>query len=152
MKRSDDLRGLSDDHHRALILAKRAKTAAAECDPEAAKALWSNIRQEYDLHLARHFTLEETYLLPALRAVGATEWVDRVARDHAALRRYVLEGQHSDRDLVSFAKLLSDHVRFEERELFPFAEENLAKTDLDRIAQAYKDTDTGRPGEFNDDI
>jgi hypothetical protein len=43
-------------------------------------------------------------------------------------------------------------IRFEERELLPFAEENLAKIDLDRIAQAYREKGMGRPREFHDDI
>jgi hypothetical protein len=136
VKRSPELRDLSDDHHRALVLAKRARIAAAAGDPGAVAALWDEIGRQYDARLAPHFAIEETYLLPPVRDAGGDALARRVEADHAALRQ-ALDGSHGRAALGAFADRLSGHVRFEERKLFPFAEATLPAASLLRIAAAH---------------
>ncbi len=138
MKRSAKLRGLSDDHHRALVLAKRARTAAIERDRNAVEALWVEIRRAWEGGMARHFAIEETHLLPPVRAAGGSALAEALERDHAAIRKLVLSGPNDDAELRRFAERLSAHVRFEERQMFPFAEVKLTQADLDRIADAHR--------------
>ncbi|MCB2107340.1 MAG: hemerythrin domain-containing protein [Rhodobacteraceae bacterium] len=139
MKRCTELRDLSDDHHRTLGLAKRAKEAAARHDATAVQSIWREIRDEYDSLLAEHFFIEEDYLLPPLSAVGGVELVRRVKHDHCALRAQVVNGPYNESALAIFAQRLTDHVRFEERELFPFAEQNLNTADLLQVAGAHRE-------------
>lgn len=138
MKRSAELRGLSDDHHRALVLAKRAKQATAQKDNNGLKELWAEVRREWDAGLAQHFAIEEAHLLPPVRAAGGDDLAARIVRDHTAIQNYVLEGPFDEARLRQFAEVLSDHVRFEERELFPYAEAKLEQADLERIAKAHR--------------
>jgi hypothetical protein len=139
MKRGPELRALSDDHHRALVLARRAAEAAARGGADAVEALWRAVRREYEADLAPPFAIEEALLLPPIGRAGAAALVSRVEEDHASLRAWALDGPHDSATLAAFGERLRAHVRFEERELFPFAEANLAAADLGRIARAAAD-------------
>lgn len=133
MKRPAELRPLSDDHHRALVLAKRARTAAEDGSRDTVNALWQDIRTEYTAHLAPHFAVEEAFLLPAVDRAGGAALAARTREDHRALHRLIRTGPFDEDTLADFGKLLFDHVRFEERTLFPFAEAHLSKNDLDAV-------------------
>lgn len=138
MKRFAELRGLSDDHHRALVLAKRAKETATSENNDGIEELWVEIRREWDAGLAHHFAVEEVHLLPPVRAAGGDALASRIERDHHAIRNYVLSGPFDEAGLRQFGELLSNHVRFEERELFPFAEAKLTQAVLHRVASAHR--------------
>lgn len=129
MKRAVELRPLSHDHHRALMLAKRAKEAAADEVGE----VWQMIQAEYETYLAPHFAVEEDHLLPAVRQAGGAELCARVLQDHDTLRGYLNDGPHDKSTLAAFGQCLFDHVRFEERSLFPFAEAHLSRAELAEI-------------------
>ena len=74
--------------------------------------------------------------MPALERAGAEELVERTAEDHALLRGHLVAARAGDgRAALAFAMRLSDHVRFEERELFPACEELLPSEVLDEVAR-----------------
>lgn len=130
MKRDPRLRGLSSEHHRALVLARTLTESTA--GPELAALLAERFVRE----LEPHFQIEEAFLFPALRAAGAGDLVDRAEADHAFLRagaRQAAAGEHGP--VGAFAERLREHVRFEERELFPQCESLLAATVLDELAR-----------------
>lgn len=105
MQRDPRLRGLSSEHHHALVLARRAPSIPID-----------ELRAQFDREIAPHFAVEEELLLPALRA-SSPELVERTERDHEAIRAALAEGEPA-----RFAELLVEHVRFEERTLFPVCE------------------------------
>ena len=72
------------------------------------------IQQEFFAHLDQHFREEEAWLFPKLPATNALRI--QTERQHEKLRRMV-----SDTELLpeDFANLLEEHIRFEERTLFP---------------------------------
>jgi hemerythrin-like domain-containing protein len=113
MKRHPRLQGLSREHHHVLVLARRAMRGYLS--PTDAR------RAFYD-ELALHFAVEEEQLLPALRASGAAgiELAERMQREHDAIRAAI-----AAEDVATFGRLLHEHVRFEERELFPAFEAQL---------------------------
>jgi hemerythrin-like domain-containing protein len=126
MKRHAALQQLSREHHTALKLARLARFASDSGNPdaisEAAKTIFEQFQEEVDAH----FDKEEIELLPALEACGETELVRRTLAEHGELR--ALNQQLSDPNaetLAHFGKLLYDHVRFEERELFETAQSRL---------------------------
>lgn len=77
--------------------------------------------------LEPHFLAEEQSLLQLLKGAEAQPLVQRTLADHRQLRALLkgLEQNNADA-LGGFAKCLSDHVRFEERELFPALENVLS--------------------------
>lgn len=70
--------------------------------------------------LEPHFQIEEMDFLPRLANRGYDSLVCRTLKDHEQLRALALVVQQGDRQAMqTFGDLLVEHVRFEERELFP---------------------------------
>lgn len=134
MKRDARFRGLSSEHHHALVLSRALAQRAAAGTVDA--ALVRTLRARFDGELAPHFLAEEEVLLPALAARGDIELVRRVEEDHAFLRAAVGAAEGGDHACVAaFAERLAAHVRFEERELFPRCEEGLPADVLDALGR-----------------
>lgn len=124
MKRTAALQPLSREHHGALVLALACRRAANSGNAEKIRAACGRAVRDFDADLAPHFRQEETALLPLLREAGQIELVRHTLDDHTRLRAMAesLRG-HDHAWLAAFGKALSDHVRFEEQELFPTAEQ-----------------------------
>lgn len=120
-KRDARLRELSSEHHAALVWARRLRRGL-DRQPMA---------ERFARELEPHFTIEETILAPALREAGEHALVDRLLAEHATLRRLAAEDAHE-----AFGTALHEHVRFEERELFPRCEVVLAGDVLDAVLRA----------------
>lgn len=126
MKRHPLLRPLSDEHHRALVLARRVRRAAeARRDAKSLAKTWLDVVERFAAELEPHFRVEEAWLFPALEAAGEGAPVERARADHARLRE-LARAEADAATALAFAELLASHVRFEERELFPRAERLLA--------------------------
>lgn len=148
MKRSPELTPLSRDHHRALSTAQRLRRA--DDGVEACREFVSF----WESHGRVHFEIEEGVLLPAWFELDPTadgEMAARTVREHLEIRtavRRARAGTSELSDLRDVGRLLADHVRFEERELFPLIESRLdpeALRDLGReIAAAEARAPTGR--------
>ena len=132
MKRAPGLRDLSSEHHTGLVLVRRIARATAK-SPAHAATVWDAVVERFRTELEPHFRKEEQGLLPALDAAGEHALVDRTFREHRAMRTLVAEG--NAQDLPRFAKLLADHIRFEEKELFAVAQRKLPATALARLAK-----------------
>lgn len=119
MKRSPALVALSREHHTALVWAKRAQ----RLDNSAPQALMAQLVAVFDREMEPHFQTEENDLLPALRACGLHDLVDRTLAEHRSLHDEINRIRAGATDaVVVFGKQLEAHVRFEERELFAAAE------------------------------
>jgi len=138
MKRSRELRPLSSEHHQALLVAFQVKKGL-EGHPEAAGAprdlpgLLALARRFERQVFAPHAAAEEALLSPHL----STPDRERLAAEHVELKGLVEQARHAAPGpqraaLAAFAELLERHVRWEERELFPWAEAHL---DAARLAQ-----------------
>lgn len=125
MKRHAALIQHSRDHHHALKLVRLARFAADSGSPEAIEEAARTITALFPEKLEPHFQDEEQGLLPRLAEIGQNELVDRTLNEHALLRELNARLGINPADAValsSFASLLHDHVRFEERELFEIAQ------------------------------
>lgn len=137
MKRCPELQNLSREHHLALKLALDLKRAVAGGNDAAIDAACNRVRAIFDGELLPHFREEERRLLPALEAAGGSAVVARTLIEHRALQRLVRELEIPDPEvLLRFAELIGEHVRFEESELFPAAEELLGRERLARLFAA----------------
>lgn len=131
MKRDPRLRGLSSQHHQALVLARALIQEPLDWSLEHGLAFG----ERFDVELEPHFRIEDEVLLPALRRAGAVALAERTHIDHAFLRETVLAARRGDRVAArAFGERLGEHVRFEERELFPACEALLSDEVLAEVA------------------
>ena len=137
MKRSRELKPLSSEHHQALLVAFQLKQGLAG-HPESAGApkdlpgLLGLARRTEEHVLRAHAKAEEELLGEFLTEADMT----RLREEHAQMRR-LIDAARTARpadlrvQLGQFADLLERHVRWEERELFPYAEDHV---DADTLA------------------
>ena len=114
MKRSEILKPLSREHHMALVHAKRL-LAFSDQEAKAMLDYWCEVKTVVLADLNRHFEEEECLVQDVNEPLLA-----RFYDEHRQLRTLM----HVDnvKQLRIFAMLLTDHIRFEERELFPCLE------------------------------
>src|SRR5688500_16831419 len=95
MKRSAELRDLSEEHHHGLVEARRLRKAAAGEVPleEAVELFLGAWREE----IGPHFRAEEEVLLPLYSAAAGAEnaGIVRTLTEHVALRLAVYELERS---------------------------------------------------------
>lgn len=137
MQRAKELRNLSSEHHRALVIAKKARNAAGG---SSTTNTWLEIERLYADELERHFRTEEVYFIPALERLGMHELVSRLTREHKDLRSFFRSNPSRDTEaLLRFGTLLAQHVRFEERELFNVVQESFTPQELASIEKGIED-------------
>ncbi|MDQ5915423.1 MAG: hypothetical protein QG584_1314 [Pseudomonadota bacterium] len=134
MKRCPALQDLSREHHTALTFALQLKRVAGSGDEVQIDAACERARKVFEDELLPHFREEEQCLLPRMESAGACAIVARTLIEHRALHRLARELEIPDGEmLLRFAELLTAHVRFEERELFPEAETLIGAETLARV-------------------
>ena len=115
MQRHTSLIPLSQEHHHTLALCVRILR-----QPE--------INHEKDIHhhyvdLLNHFSKEEQQFAPLWASLNRPDLHQRFNEEHTKLRKMQHNAQYDNSTWnIEFAKTLRDHVRFEERELFPALE------------------------------
>jgi hemerythrin-like domain-containing protein len=144
MKRSPALASLSRDHHQALVVAhKLLRTSAPTADQSLA-----DLRAYWDEHGQAHFRAEEEVLLPgyAKHANPYDPLLAKVLCDHLAIRQRIQALNHDSPDHVTalneLGRLLNQHIRLEERELFPLIEAALPDAELAAVASALDQATT----------
>ena len=140
MKRSDALTPLSLDHHQGLVFAQRLRRATAE----SAAAARDDFLNFWEREGQRHFRAEEKVLLPWFARHGdpSEDTVLRVLVEHLEIRRQAIELRGDERPaperLHELGELLGNHIRHEERVLFPLIEEVVPEHELPTLAAAVE--------------
>jgi hemerythrin-like domain-containing protein len=153
MKRTPELRDLSDHHHQGLVQARRLRRAATgeeTSTPEATAEAFLKFWQE---ETTAHFREEEEALLPVLARYGGDVGRGPVAQmlaQHAQIRGLVMKlsdevrnGVVNPETLEGIGELLETHIRLEEREVFPMIEEVLPEEGLTEVASRLKVKEAG---------
>jgi iron-sulfur cluster repair protein YtfE (RIC family) len=137
IKRHKALQPLSKEHHKGLILAQILKKGAPQY-----KGMPSTIegKKEYTLllyssELIRHFKNEEEILFPLVKGKNSEvdNLTEEIINEHRQIRQLVKEVQKTvelEKKLDEFGRLLENHIRKEERELFPKIEKILTEVQL----------------------
>ena len=103
------------------------------------------ILRGWSAELFEHFRLEEEILLPALPPVLFNSChKNRLFLEHEAIRSIIFrlqEGMYSVTDITQFAVSLEQHIRFEERILFPEIEQLLPADVLEKIGVQLQHAD-----------
>jgi hemerythrin-like domain-containing protein len=140
MKRSAELRALSVDHHHGLVAARRLRQAALGLT--SLERAITGFLEVWRVEIEPHFRAEEEIVLPAFSQAVAVEdpRIVRTLSEHVALRRAVrdlerAEGEQRQILAEAIGLALEDHIRFEERVLFPAIEEALEGPRLAELAR-----------------
>jgi hemerythrin-like domain-containing protein len=144
VKRHPSLRPLSQHHHFALIQAlemRRAAEAPAEKRDAAVQRQAEKFIAFWHKTCIVHFREEEEVLLPAYARhtrLDQDAEVMRLLADHAEIRAAVQDVEQrrakklpiEAEAMARLAKLLHDHIRFEENDVFPRIERALGEENL----------------------
>jgi hemerythrin-like domain-containing protein len=152
MKRTEHLEPLSHDHYAGLHVAMRLRKGLAK--GAAADEMATFIVHFWDAYLVNHFRQEEELLVEPLQRTGGAELSARMTREHGQLLSLVdgMRETPGNALIEKFAALLPEHIRFEERELFPYLEEHLDAPTLaaigNQLQAEHVDPDLSWPVEF----
>lgn len=133
MKRSAALTGLSHDHHQALHVALKLKRAT-DADIDAVRAALA----DYVTRIGEdHFDVEEELLVGPLRQTDeGAAFAGRMISEHARLRQLTAEAPYAPVETLHvLGAELEAHVRFEERQTFPFLEDRLSGEQLEELGR-----------------
>ena len=131
IKRSKELAPLSREHHDGLLFAWKIKQGlengtSIETICNYTRWFWSN-------HIKPHFKDEERVLVRFLPEDNSL--VQQMIKEHAQIRDLIisLDKEPDSSSLQLLAEFINNHIRFEERKLFAYAEEVLTPEQLGEI-------------------
>ena len=140
MRRSEYLQALSRGHHQGLYVALQLRRATPGSTTEARRGFL----QFWYSEGGQHFRVEEGVLLPAYaRHRPADEpAVVRVLTEHVDLRRRAAELDACESPSLTavheLGERLAQHIRHEERVLFPAIEAALSDAELSELVRALE--------------
>jgi hemerythrin-like domain-containing protein len=131
LKRNENIVILSREHHQGLLFGWKLRQGLRNrIEPER---MAKYVSYFWDTHLMEHFREEETLLFTDVQDA----LVDKGIQQHIAIKTLVIqilaEGKDNSELYGRLADLITDHIRFEERELFPHLESVLSPEQLGNI-------------------
>lgn len=133
IKRSNELVLLSRDHHSGLLLCWKIRTGIKKGIEEERIAAY--ILFYYRSHLEEHFRQEEEYIFPLVG--GQNIRTQKALTEHREIQ--VLIQKIANNNTIEYSSLeelankLDAHIRYEERELFPYLEQ---QADAEQLGNA----------------
>jgi len=137
MKRAEQLQKLSREHHGSLVMAKKiAEIAENGTDADLIAAIETVTKYNED-ELEEHFQHEERTIFSLI----FSDYKEHVGiatvllKEHGFIRQLIpkLSPENARENLAEFARVLKEHTRMEERELFPIIESLFSDEQLDAI-------------------
>ena len=134
VKRNENIVKLSKDHHASLMFCWKLRQGIKQHVDE--KRMTAYVDYFWNHHFSEHFREEEEILFAPLQ----DELVKKAIADHQQVQAFIKTlSDPAARDLyATFAKLadlVDEHVRYEERILFPHLEKELSEIQLDEIGK-----------------
>ncbi len=138
MLRSKSLVPLSHQHQHTLALCVRLERAL-QSGPVDLRAWQQEIKDQYEQELRCHFATEEHLLYPAANHFPELDSLIEELRDeHQRLRELVERARQCEMnqsELGEFQKLLSGHIRKEERKLFEALQRLMRPEDMHALGE-----------------
>lgn len=131
IKRSKELAPLSREHHEGLLFGWKIKQGLQNGTDH--QVIANFIQWFWEADLQEHFRKEEQIL--AIHLPQDNELVLRMMDEHQQLEALIqICAMVNDEDIfLQLADGLHNHIRFEERVLFPFAEKEILSSELEAI-------------------
>ncbi|RLD83696.1 MAG: hypothetical protein DRJ07_06185 [Bacteroidetes bacterium] len=133
--RNENLYVFSHEHHHGLVFAVRLKKASQT----STETLKKYVLHFWDSALDAHFKNEEELFLHLL---ANKDIKTQFLREHKLINSLVNDIQSANEDIIQKAEELSDqlklHIKFEEKVLFPWLQDNLSPDELYQIGESLK--------------
>jgi len=137
LKRHKALQPLSREHHHGLLLSWKIRSGFSKnVTPERMRIYTDWF---FENHLIPHFELEEKYVFPILG--NDHENVKSALADHRRLKRLFTESDDDTKTLSKIEEELEQHIRFEERILFPEIQNVATEAQLYHIEDIHQTKD-----------
>lgn len=137
MKRCEQLKKLSHEHHGSLSMALKISKASKSDEESELLAAIDTVQHYYNEELELHFQHEEQTIFSTIfkhykEHIGVAT---TLLKEHGYLRVLIqrLTLETAQKDLADFAQMLKDHTRVEERELFPIIQDLFTDEQLDVV-------------------
>jgi iron-sulfur cluster repair protein YtfE (RIC family) len=143
MKRDKNLHSLSWGHQHGLAFAHRLQSVLKGKKSGSLQPFIDEVLTFWRNELHPHFLAEEEILFPAVRKTGGSCNVEikQTLNEHiqmAGLIQMMTQPGTSDEIrnlLLQFSSLLNQHIRFEERTLFPKIEKTVPESEMNILAR-----------------
>src|SRR5687767_12424649 len=131
IKRSTQLASLSREHHEGLLFAWKLRQGLCKATP--VETLKNYCVWYWKHHINQHFHQEEDILLKYI--APGNPMAKQLKEEHDNIRELILLISHRPDTITigMLADFVSRHIRFEERTLFNYLEQNLSEKQLDEI-------------------
>ena len=134
IRRSEHIMALSKDHHFSLLFCWKIRQGLKM--DIAAERMINYVRFFWQQHMQAHFREEEEILFAPLK----DEMVQKAITDHRQITEQVeallnVSATGIQKQLSLLTDEVERHVRFEERELFPYLEKILSAKQLEIIGK-----------------
>ena len=135
IKRTEYIKALSKDHHSGLLFCWKIKEGIKK--GVTTDRLNSYMNYFWEGHLKSHFEEEEVLLFNPLKDDPLSiQALDEHVQLLAQINSLNTPGLHDTGEYLDFTQVLTDHIRFEERVLFPHLEQALSQEALVKIGEA----------------
>lgn len=128
MKRHDSIVALSREHHFGLLFCWKIRQGTKK--QVSAARMRPYIKYFWQQHLEQHFAEEENLLFSLVN----DDLTEQAIIEHKHIKQLVEAIVHaadvSSDELNTLANTVDDHIRFEERKLFPHIEQQLSDKEL----------------------
>lgn len=150
IKRNSNIVALSKDHHFGLLFCWKITEGIKKNIPlhrikSYVEFFWKN-------HLAVHFKEEEELLFDPIN----DPFCDKAKEDHQIIRKEIEKIMNNEErgkhDYLHLAQLINQHIRFEERVLFPNLELLLSEQKLEEIGRRLAQFHTVYKDDYADEF
>lgn len=135
MKRHESIVILSREHHFGLLFCWKIRQGLNKQVP--AERIQPYVKHFWNNHLQEHFKEEETLLFTLME----DDLTERARAEHTQIIQFVTAVSNTPAQhelLNSLADALDNHIRFEERILFPHMEKELSEDKLVKLGDRLK--------------
>jgi hemerythrin-like domain-containing protein len=138
LKRNGNIVKLSRDHHASLLFCWKIRQGV-KFHVEKNRMI-KYVKYFWDHHFSTHFREEEEFLFAPVK----NDEVQKAIEDHQKIKIFIdkigVAGMEKEEDvLLELADTVDDHIRFEERVLFPHLQEELSDEQLQKIGEQIVD-------------
>lgn len=138
IKRNENLVRISRDHHATLLFCWKIRTGLKlNIDTERIKTY---VQYFWQVHMQPHFVEEETILFVPVKDAAVQKALDEHADINKQVESIMASSIVQSQQLATLADVVDNHVRYEERELFPHLENILTGEQLKEIGSRLQAT------------